>query len=888
MAFNPFHRFRKHQKGIFAVMAIICMFVFILQFGRGDAIEKALNLVGYSRAKGEVAITLYGKKIREGDLQALSQRRQAASEFLQRVCALGLTEAVEDYRQVLSKSDDAQAMSLQGPFSNWGFRRLFEMQGRFIGRNEQIFQQVTQDIRTVDAMREIQETIKGRSDLAKAAKALVAALEFDAWKYDPRLPKDELFFGGTTKTDDLLDFMVWQHQADKLGIVLDEGAVLKATNEEAGGRPVLEGNKFAESVPVRNFFAGRKNQALTPHDLLDAVREEFRVALAQETLLGLEAGARAYRNAFARTPSPHQSPAAGTPDEFLQYYREQRTTLSVGLLPIAVKDFVGKVEASPSKQDLLSLYERYKSFEPAPDRREPGFKEPRRARVEYLTAKADASLYTKLAARTLDIQEGLLRFAPPLTTLAGGGVAGWAASTAAPYLLPPDATLLAEYESYRERIRPWNDAFRLTPSELHDSSIQRPENAASTVAQLLGAAGTGGSALAAPATFVGTGTLAEVRDSLKFHTALLLANTSPTPFTTVALVQPFTPKVLPLDAVKPQLREKLQADLAPQIMTGNLAALATELNKVKNKAAEAKAFLEKFKEKDIFLDSPIVSMDELKTIHTIADDLKLRPLKEEYEAARTFNPQQPEFAQVLLSKDRSGPYDARFVVDPRLVAVLPRRELSVFWRAEDKPARERSFEEARADVEAAWKLQAARPLALQEAERIRQALDKKLTNKDDIERFLADQKQGKPIYLSDVARLKKIPSPLPGRTEYERYRPPASEVPYPPATFVRQLLTLKKEGDAVVIKDVPEKTFYVAVLLVPRDDRRNFKEFADLYEKTPDGDTLWQNWFMQDRRREFQRRVLEQLRAEAGPLEDGKFVLSENIKTRGDSSEPVE
>ena len=35
MAFNPFHSFRKHQKVIFAVMTIICMFVFVLQFGRG-------------------------------------------------------------------------------------------------------------------------------------------------------------------------------------------------------------------------------------------------------------------------------------------------------------------------------------------------------------------------------------------------------------------------------------------------------------------------------------------------------------------------------------------------------------------------------------------------------------------------------------------------------------------------------------------------------------------------------------------------------------------------------------------------------------------------------------------------------------------------------------
>jgi hypothetical protein len=214
----------------------------------------------------------------------------------------------------------------------------------------------------------------------------------------------------------------------------------------------------------------------------------------------------------------------------------------------------------------------------------------------------------------------------------------------------------------------------------------------------------------------------------------------------------------------------------------------------------------------------------------------------------------------------------------------------VFWRAADDRAFERTFETARADVEAAWKLQEARPLAIREAERVKQELlAKKLTLKDDIEKYLNDQKQGRPINLNNVARLVPIRSPLPGPTEYERYRPPASEVPYPPATFVRQLTALEKPGDAVVIKDAPEQTIYVAVLLVPRDDRRNFKEFSEIYEKTPDGDSLWQTWFMEDRRREFRRKMTEQLRAEAGSLDaEGKFVLNENIKNRGDNSESLE
>ena len=35
MAFNPFHAFRKYRKSMFAILAIICMFTFVLSSGLG-------------------------------------------------------------------------------------------------------------------------------------------------------------------------------------------------------------------------------------------------------------------------------------------------------------------------------------------------------------------------------------------------------------------------------------------------------------------------------------------------------------------------------------------------------------------------------------------------------------------------------------------------------------------------------------------------------------------------------------------------------------------------------------------------------------------------------------------------------------------------------------
>src|SRR5260370_23645614 len=81
MAFNPFHGFRKHQKTFFAIMVIVCMFVFILQFGAGDAFTRALSWFGAGRGKGTVVATLNGTKVYETDLSQLNRQRSFASQF---------------------------------------------------------------------------------------------------------------------------------------------------------------------------------------------------------------------------------------------------------------------------------------------------------------------------------------------------------------------------------------------------------------------------------------------------------------------------------------------------------------------------------------------------------------------------------------------------------------------------------------------------------------------------------------------------------------------------------------------------------------------------------------------------------------------------------------
>src|SRR5436305_11803852 len=92
MAFNPFHRFRKHQKVFFAELTIVCMFVFVLQSRAGDITQRTQSWFGSDRGRGALVTELktkvryagrdYGKKVYEADLEEVWARRTLANNFM--------------------------------------------------------------------------------------------------------------------------------------------------------------------------------------------------------------------------------------------------------------------------------------------------------------------------------------------------------------------------------------------------------------------------------------------------------------------------------------------------------------------------------------------------------------------------------------------------------------------------------------------------------------------------------------------------------------------------------------------------------------------------------------------------------------------------------------
>jgi hypothetical protein len=88
------------------------------------------------------------------------------------------------------------------------------------------------------------------------------------------------YFKGSAKVEDLLDFQLWVHRADKLGIVVSDKDLKTILEKEFSGRLDNEArNQIEETVR-------KKHAEVTAEFIRNAVRDEFRVQLARKALLG--------------------------------------------------------------------------------------------------------------------------------------------------------------------------------------------------------------------------------------------------------------------------------------------------------------------------------------------------------------------------------------------------------------------------------------------------------------------------------------------------------------------------------------------------------------------------------------------------------------------------
>jgi hypothetical protein len=615
--------------------------------------------------------------------------------------------------------------------------------------------------------------------------------------------------------------------------------------------------------------------------------------MAQGILLGFEPGVRSARSQLGLI----QPPAYITPDEFFNYYRRQRTAVRVKMLPIPVEQFLGAVKGSPTEQELLNRYERWKDQEPRPDRRDPGFKEPRRIQVEYVSASPADPYYR---AEGLEIAQALEKLSQPQTravaqltagaTLGkfGAGPIGCAA-VVVPLALDPVgleyAAAMKEHHSWLNS--PDEDRTELE-KKLHDVSVWRPANVASTLGELFAAGAGRGSAFSAPATLYATGTVAEARDSIRFTAAVLAAGANasamlpavPALTGSAALALPFLPGYRTREQMQSQLAGRLAEHAAEELLRHNLDTVRTELGKLRGRKKEAAAYAQKaVKEYHLKYESmpePMSQADLLDALRRKAD-LHLEPLLEAYREANR-GARLEEFVADLFAT--TGVYEVRMLP----LSPTGGQRTFLYWRSVDDPARVRPFSAVRDKVVEAWRFEKARNLARRDADALVEKINKDRMAPADAERHLREQKEGGEIFeLDNVALLVPPTREVQPRVrkEYMRYQVPerlSGVLPYPPDDLAQQLVSLERPGEAEVVADRPARAFYVAVLF--NRDEPTLKAFNDLYKKTPKQDTLY-NLFLVEWQQEYHRAVLEQLRREAGPVDkQGQFIIPEAIRRR--------
>jgi hypothetical protein len=823
MAFNPFHAFRKHQKTLLAGVTILAMVTFILSTGSlsgGDFFGELLRLIGAQTRMSGVG-TLYGREVSHHELALVRHQRQIAHEYMSLAGDTAFQNVFQELRTLLEKNKPLME-ELQRALL---FASIPEFQGQSLSQLSMVRTRLQAEGKTHEAQ------LTGQL-LGLFSQRLLRAQR-----------PNELYFGGQLeRTEDLLDFLIWRHKADELGIQLTTADVRSEIERETLGQLTQDNMRSLQNRLRRD----QQSLQMLPNALAD----EFRVRLAQAALLGEHPGGA------TRVPAPV------TPYEFWEFYRKNRTEVSATLLPIPVQDFVAKVEEKPTEEELKTLFEKHKTQESTPESPTPGFKQPRRVQVEWVAVQPDSPHYrkaTEAAAAALQ--------------------AAWPGAW--------NANLLDEYQGvkFQFRLPPLTEpSFALSIY----SSLGRPADVAAAFGKAAAPLGPTGSALSAAISFQGSTILREAKtlasvlaDEVKKRlpgaaTQFLTwsgAAAIPgfgTPLTTLvdplatlagSYGEPRKDQFLPFEVVKDKVVERVQENLRRELVSSALATVRKEVENRRTRPEEARKYLEEAIPRYGLKHG---SMDRPRDRYDIAGAAALAPLKEAYLRPPAADPKGKDFANLFFrqgNKYTPERWPSEGLRSPGDETVF------LYWRTEDTPARVPEFNEVKEQVAGAWRFHKARALAKAKANEVEQTVRKQAGDVLPTFKEIGDKHSWKPFDLYGVARLQSKPSALFGPKQYEPYRVPDDKIEYPSADFVDRLQGLQAKGDVTVVHDRPERTYYVAAL-TQNPTKPTPLSFFFVYQdagggalRTPDPLLSLRE---QELRREYYRAFMDELRAQAG------------------------
>lgn len=552
-------------------------------------------------------------------------------------------------------------------------------------------------------------------------------------------------FGGYTERD-LVDAYILEREADRMGL--------------PGGAPL--GEKFLrEALPssLPEALRGIYGQAFTVNQRrFEQIRaQRFRQYAGEQILASI---GNQYRLLLARSMV---GPPQVTPLDVFRGYRDRTDRVGADVTKVAVSDYTAKV-AEPSESELKSYFEKYKDVLPDPASPTPGFKVPRKVQVAYATIDVGArerKILEELKRDGTEIRDAFAKRKPNLAKEAIERGKQEIATGPNPTILPVDlfALPLDDPQQTQPRLEDYSDelAAELARDRAREEADRQFDELDDRVISpfLKGydaaiakkeeeAEAKGEDGEQAPSSTPDPSSLMDygLRDSLK---ELLKKLEAPAPE--------------PIGAAS-ALGAALKAVAAPMADKGVTLTVAGPAPR-----AQAADF------------GPINEAVSGTTYPTFEARDQVEPFIDE-----AFDDRNQLFSGMSLV-DQAG---RRFRA----------------WKVADEAPRVPSFEEARAQVLAAWKLSQARPLAKADAEALAKAAREKEGNLN------AVAGERKVEQVSPVSKLQSTPDPTnPFGPSIVR----ASSLNGfdHPGDAIRDALFGLKKGDVAVAANAPEDAYYV-------------------------------------------------------------------------------
>src|SRR5262245_15990053 len=221
MAFHPLRTFQKHRKVFLAAITIVAMITFILtgssMTGRGDFFSFLADLVGRDPGRATRVATLYGKNIQEVDVVRMRQRRIRANTFMLGAVDLAHQNIEKKLREASAKWEQFTQReindALEGSMRRTLLARNPQLAAQFFGMMtpKEMQQQISGTIRRLQSvMQDFTQT--GKTDEARLLGSYLAGLQQESMLLQQRSGREWFYFGGTDRTESILDFMIWLKQ----------------------------------------------------------------------------------------------------------------------------------------------------------------------------------------------------------------------------------------------------------------------------------------------------------------------------------------------------------------------------------------------------------------------------------------------------------------------------------------------------------------------------------------------------------------------------------------------------------------------------------------------------------------------------------------------------